>query len=116
MEYIAKKLDKYLAYFRRHIEYIRGLPLPSGNEQQYQTLLEDVSKSIHGVEKTAKEPVNGLIEFNDPGYNIPTSRKEPQQADKPFLGIQPKPKTENTNKSTGKTFISPEELKKKKLE
>lgn len=48
MEYISKKLDKYAAYFRRHMEYIKGLPVPSDNEQQYQTLLEDISKSILG--------------------------------------------------------------------
>lgn len=75
MEYISKKIDKYLAYFRRHMDYIKGLPVPGDNEQQYQSLLEDISKSIQGVEKTAKEGGDNLLEFNDPGYNIQPKRE-----------------------------------------
>jgi hypothetical protein len=33
------------------MDYILGLPLPTDNEQQYQTVLEDISKAIMGQEK-----------------------------------------------------------------
>lgn len=114
MEYVAKKVDKYLAYFRRHMDYILGLPLPGDNEQQYQSLLEDISKSIQGVEKSTKEGGVNVLEFTDPGYNVP--QKKESTGTGIFSGIAPKPKSETLNKPPSKTFISPEELKKKKQE
>jgi hypothetical protein len=33
------------------MDYILNLPMPTDNEQQYQTVIEDISKSIMGQEK-----------------------------------------------------------------
>lgn len=114
MEYIAKKIDKYQAYFKRHSDYIRSLPLPEDNQQQYQALLDDTLNSIQGVEKSNKVGSEGILEFTDPGYNV-SQKPQAQNADimggeKPLMGLMTKASDRSankTNKGPTKTFISP---------
>lgn len=118
MEYIAKKIDKYQAYFKRHSDYVRGLSLPEDNQQQYQTLLEDTLNGFQGVEKSNKVGSEGVLEFTDPGYNVPQKgANQNGDAGSGVMGLLSKASDRSANKPVKgptKTFISPEELKKKK--
>lgn len=96
--------------------------MPEDNQQQYQTLFEDTMNSIQGVEKSNKIGSEGLLEFTDPGYNVPqkvtNQGSDIMSGERPVIGLMSKASDRagtKVNKGPTKTFISPEELKKKKL-
>lgn len=97
------------------MSHIKNQPMPSDNQQQYENIFNDIVTSILGEQKSSKELGNDILEFTDPGYNVPV--KLPEPTEKPILGLLPKAsdKQAKPNKAPSKQFLSPEELKKKKM-
>lgn len=67
IEFISKKSEDYLLYFKNHASMLKEFPEPEDNVENYRKILRTVLNVIG--EPLNEEKTTNSINFVDPGYN-----------------------------------------------
>lgn len=68
IEFLVKKNEKYLSYFKAHVDKLNEFPEPEDNVENYRKILKVVLNFI-GVSNPPALEDNEKLVYVDPGYN-----------------------------------------------
>ena len=68
IEFLIKKNEKFLSYFKAHVDKLSSFPEPEDNVQNYKKILKVVLNFI-GISEPAEQEEQVKPVFVDPGYN-----------------------------------------------
>jgi hypothetical protein len=69
IEFLIKKNEKYLSYFKAHVDQLSTFPEPEDNVENYRKILKVVLNFIGISNPVPQEQAEFKPVFVDPGYN-----------------------------------------------